>query len=136
MKRYGKLKVNLEYAEGPSAGMSRVSNYFIVEETLGSYKTVGYCDADRSGDRMITVVGAGVDTEEGLDGIFAGSGTATYEWIEPMTEANGESATLDDIYPVGIEITMNSGTFNPNVEWGGTWTMTPSGSKRVWKRTA
>nr|DAV56320.1 MAG TPA: hypothetical protein [Caudoviricetes sp.] len=61
------------------------------------------------------------------------------EWTEPLSEVpstGGEGVSVLDVYPVGIEITTSDTAFNPMKAWGGTWTMTPSGSKRVWKRTA
>lgn len=67
-------------------------------------------------------------------------GIASYKWLEPLTEVpsqgGGSGLTIDDVYPVGIEITTTDTTFNPMKVWGGTWTVSPAGAKRVWTRTA
>ena len=87
----------------------------------------------------------GIDPEKEEDlmtlfGIFAHNGVKSYQWLEPLTEVpsqgGGSGITIDDVYPVGIEITTTDTTFNPMKVWGGTWTVTPAGAKRVWKRTA
>lgn len=57
-------------------------------------------------------------------------------WVEPMTDIPTGGANALDVYPVGIEITTTDTAFNPMKVWGGTWTVTPAGAKRVWKRTA
>lgn len=68
---------------------------------------------------------------------FATYGVETYEWTSPLTDipSSGGMNPLD-VYPVGIEITTTDTAFNPMKVWGGTWTVTPAGAKRVWKRTA
>lgn len=64
----------------------------------------------------------------------------TVSWVTPMTEVpsqgGGSGLTIEDVYPVGIEITTTDTTFNPMKVWGGTWTVSPAGAKRVWTRTA
>lgn len=58
-------------------------------------------------------------------------------WVSPLTEVPGTGCGSPlDVYPVGIEITTTDTAFNPMKVWGGTWTVTPAGAKRVWKRTA
>lgn len=91
------------------------------------------------------------DTYRGIDpeneaslltllGAFTMFGIKSYEWLEPLTEVpsqgGGSGLTIDDVYPVGIEITTTDTTFNPMKVWGGTWTVSPAGAKRVWTRTA
>lgn len=72
--------------------------------------------------------------------VFAPNGIKSYEWLEPLTEVpsqgGGSGITIEDVYPVGIEITTTDTTFNPMKVWGGTWTVSPAGAKRVWTRTA
>lgn len=71
---------------------------------------------------------------------FTGPGdmNPTVTWIVPLTEvpSTGGGAAPLDVYPVGIEITTTDTAFNPMKVWGGTWTVTPAGAKRVWKRIA
>lgn len=71
---------------------------------------------------------------------YASSGIKSYEWLEPLTEVpsqgGGSGLTIDDVYPIGIEITTTDTAFNPMKVWGGTWTVSPVGAKRVWTRTA
>lgn len=92
--------------------------------------------------RTNTYDGINIDNEEGLMtlfGIFASNGVKSYEWLEPLTEVpsqGGSGLTIDDVYPVGIEITTTDTTFNPMKVWGDTWTVLPTGAKRVWTRKA
>lgn len=63
----------------------------------------------------------------------------TVTWTSPMTEVpsqGGSGITALDVYPVGAEFTTTDTAFNPMKVWGGTWTMSPAGAKRVWTRTA
>lgn len=74
----------------------------------------------------------------GLAGFFSPDWVPSYEWKVPMHEVPGGEGSISvlDVYPVGIEITTTDTAFNPMKVWGGTWTVTPAGAKRVWKRTA
>ncbi len=87
--------------------------------------------------------GVNPETEEGLMKLLyryaMPNGVKSYKWLEPLAEVpsqGGSSLTIDDVYPVGIEITTTDTTFNPMKVWGGTWTVSPAGAKRVWTRTA
>ncbi len=77
-------------------------------------------------------------TDDGAKALFkkfAPAGVKSYEWLEPLTEVpsqgGGSGITIDDVYPVGIEITTTDTTFNPMKVWGGTWTVSPVGAKRA-----
>ena len=67
---------------------------------------------------------------------YDGFSDVTFEWITPLTVISNGMASPLDVHPVGIEITTTDTAFNPMKVWGGTWTVTPAGAKRVWKRTA
>lgn len=137
MKRYGKLKVKSTYTSGPSAGSTSEDTYIIIEESFGESILFGYCPEGRVGDRFMFVSNIKSDDKMSLDKIFASNGEATYEWVVPMTQSHSNSGlTIDDIYPVGIEITTTDTAFNPMNVWGGTWTVLPTGAKRVWTRKA
>lgn len=114
---------------------SRVTEFEVVTIEGTGWKETFVNDASSISDSSVY---SGSTFEENYEDILDNTGGPyTYEWTYPLTQVDtaGGSSVLD-VYPVGIEITTNDTAFNPNNAWGGTWTVTPSGSKRVWKRTA
>lgn len=89
------------------------------------------------------IVYINVDTSaEGLSELFKDfeNPNPTVTWTTPLTEVpsqgGGSGITALDVYPVGAEFTTTDTTFNPMKVWGGTWTVSLAGAKRVWTRTA
>ena len=131
--RNGKLKVRVvtDYSD-------KQTTYNVAEYSVGNCLFVAVNDEQSYGIRWF--MGIDITDKAQLDTIFNEMGTNTYEWLEPLTEVpsqgGGSSLTIDDVYPIGIETTTTDTTFNPMKVWGGTWTMSPAGAKRVWTRTA
>lgn len=88
-----------------------------------NYKALSYLDSD---------------FEENYQTLLAlgGYSELEFEWTSPLEVVENGGTSPLDVYPVGIEITTTDTAFNPMKVWGGTWTVTPAGAKRVWKRTA
>ena len=50
--------------------------------------------------------------------------------------AAASTATIGKIYPVGSYYKTSDTTFDPNLEWPGTWTSSAQGTDTEWHRTA
>lgn len=114
------------------------STYDAWEFECGSEKFLILRDSENTGSVARTHAGVSAIKEE-IEALFVGkeSPNPVCTFIEAMTEVPGAGGSSPlDVYPVGIEITTTDTAFNPMKVWGGTWTVTPAGAKRVWKRTA
>ena len=133
--RNGKLKITVAADYG-----TKTTTYKVAEFEVGNRLFVGVSDVDNFACYVRWFMDLDLSNKTQLDKVFDEMGTNTYEWIEPMTEVpsqgSGSGITIEDVYPIGIEITTTDTAFNPMKFWGGTWTMSPVGVKRVWTRTA
>lgn len=130
--RTGKLKITVV-----TTTETRETTYKVIEVNVGERIIVGVSDVNGFAHSIRWFMDIDITDTTQLDKLFNEFGTNSYEWIEPLANvagAGGGSAL--DVYPVGIEITTTDTAFNPMKVWGGTWTVTPAGAKRVWKRTA
>lgn len=133
--RNGKLKITVVTDYG-----TKTTTYKVAEFEVGSRLFVAISDVDGFACSIRWFMDLDLSNKTQLDQVFNEMGTNTYEWLEPLTEVpsqgGGSGITIDDVYPIGIEITTTDTTFNPMKVWGGTWTVSPAGAKRVWTRTA
>lgn len=117
-----------------------VSEYVVVSVIGNKWSETFICNTVSGNGHVISTHNdVDMTNADDLNSVFDNTGGPyTYEWVEPFVEVDsvgGGSSPLD-VYPVGIEITTTDTAFNPMKVWGGTWTVTPAGAKRVWKRTA
>lgn len=135
----GKVKVTVKR----NGVVGEIIEYEVLEykyETFNIVLTAQLTSAEENPIGIYEYVKCDLTDKRHLDSIFNRMGENEYEWLEPMTEVpsqgGGSGITILDVYPVGAEFTTTDTTFNPMKVWGGTWTLSLVGAKRVWTRTA
>lgn len=130
--KFGVLKVSNTYD-----GNVTESLYNIMELSNGGEVTYGYWDASTTGARVMFVGNVDFTTNDGLSSVFTSrEGTNSFTWDTPLTEVSRDGVSILDVYPRGSVYTTADTSFNPNTEWGGTWTGTAVSGKKQWIRTA
>lgn len=134
------FKGKLEVTTTSYGGDSHITVYNVIDTRCNGFNVVSTANETASVNTINDYYCVDLTNTDELDMVFNMMGKNTYRWIEPMTEVpsqgGGSGVSILDVYPVGAEFTTSDTTFNPMKVWGGTWTMSPAGAKRVWTRTA
>lgn len=134
------FKGKLEVTTTSYGGSSHITIYNVIDTHYDGFNVVSTAQESAGIDMINEYYDVDLTNTADLDSVFNLMGTNTYKWLTPMTEipsqGGGSGITALDVYPVGAEFTTTDTTFNPMKVWGGTWTVSLAGAKRVWTRTA